>query len=115
MKIALVGLGSAARRIHIPAIRTLRRLQLVGGCDVRADAGKFDFPVYPSVETMLDACRPDLVAIVTPTESHFSLTSLVASRGIHVFCEKPFTSTVDEARELLRVAKAHRVEIAEIG
>ena len=112
MKIALVGLGSAARRIHIPAIGAVRRLQLVGGCDVRTDAGKFDFPVYPAVEGMLDGCRPDLVAIVTPTESHFALASLVASRGIHVFCEKPFTSTVDEARELLRIAKMHGVEIA---
>ena len=112
MKIALVGLGSAARRIHIPAIRMIKRLRLAGGCDVRPDAGNFDFPVYSSVETMLDACRPDLVAIVTPTESHFSLALLVAARGIHVFCEKPFTSTVDEARELLRVAKAHHIEIA---
>src|SRR6266852_2703175 len=95
MKIALVGLGMATRRIHIPAIRAVRRLQLVGGCDVRADVGRFDFQVYPSVETLLDGCRPDLVAIVTPTESHFSLASTVA-----------------EARELLRIAKAHRVEIA---
>ena len=63
MKIALVGLGSAARRIHIPAIRMVKRLQLVGGCDVRADAGKFDFPVYPAVETMLDTSRPELVPL----------------------------------------------------
>ena len=112
MKIALVGLGSAARRIHIPAIRMVSRLKLMGGCDVRADAGTFDFPTYDSVESMLDECRPDIVAIVTPTETHFRLASLVATRGIHVFCEKPFTSTVQEARELLGIAKTHGVEIA---
>ena len=112
MKIALVGLGEAARRIHIPAIRSVQRLQLVGGCDSRSDAGKFDFPVHASVDSMLQHCRPDIVAIATPTETHFSLAAQIASRGIHVFCEKPFTSTVDEALELLRIAKAHRVEIA---
>ena len=112
MKIALIGLGSAARRIHIPAIRAVRRLHLVGGCDVRSDVGRFDFQVYPTVEALLDKCRPDLAAIVTPTESHFSLASMVATRGVHVFCEKPFTSTVAEAGELLRIAKAHGVEVA---
>ena len=112
MKIALIGLGSAARRIHIPAIRLVTRLQLAGGCDVRTVSGKFDFPVYSSVDAMLDASRPDIVAIVTPTESHFSLATLVVARGIHVFCEKPFTSTVAEAQELLRVAKANNVRVA---
>lgn len=112
MKISLVGLGGAARAIHIPAIRSVKRLELVGGCDTRSDAGKFDFPVHTSIDSMLRHCRPDIVAVVTPTETHFSLAAQIVSRGVHVFCEKPFTSTVDEALELLQLAKAHRAEIA---
>ncbi len=70
-----------------------------------------DFPVYASLEEMIGQCRPDLVAIATPTESHFDIASRVASKGIHVFCEKPFTSTVAEAQELLRIAQAHGASI----
>lgn len=112
VKIALVGLGAAARSIHIPAIRRVKRLRLVGGCDVRSDAGKFDFPTYASVGELIEQGRPDIVAIITPTATHFRLASAVLESGIHVFCEKPFTSTVDEALALLRLADARGVRIA---
>jgi D-apiose dehydrogenase len=112
MRIAIVGLGSAARRIHIPAIRKIRRLQLVGGCDVRPDAGRFDFPVYTSLGSLIEQTRPDVVSIVTPTETHFALASRVVASGIHVFCEKPFTTTVEEASALLAEARTRGARIA---
>jgi predicted dehydrogenase len=112
VRIALVGLGSAARQIHVPAIRRVKRLRLVGGCDVRANTGKFDFPTYPSVDELIAQGRPDIVAIVTPTATHFPLASAVLQRGLHVFCEKPFTSTVEEALTLIHLAQARGVQIA---
>lgn len=112
MKIALIGLGSAARRIHAPAIRLVPRLQLVGGCDVSVDVKGFDFPLFTDLEQMIDTCRPDIVSIVTPTDSHFDLSSRVAAKGVHVFCEKPFTSTVAQASELLALARGKGVQVA---
>lgn len=111
MKVAIVGLGSAARRIHIPAYRRLRNVEVVAGCDTAAARGPLGFPVYESVERMLAEHRPDIVTIATPTASHFELASDLLARRIHVFCEKPFTSTVDEAAELLRIAESKRVQI----
>ena len=112
MKIALIGLGSAARKIHIPAIRMVKRLQLVGGCDPAVRPEGFGFAVHAGVEAMIDACRPDIAIIATPTASHFELTAQVISKGVHVLCEKPFTSTVAEAGELIRLARMAGVRIA---
>lgn len=112
MKIAVIGLGSAARRIHLPAIRRVPRLELVGGCDVRAEPQGFDFPVFTDPGQMIDRCRPDIVCIATPTDSHFELACLVATRGVHVFCEKPFTSTVEQAATLLALTRDKGVSVA---
>jgi D-apiose dehydrogenase len=111
MRIALVGLGAAASQIHIPAIRSVETLQLVGGCDIRLPTRHYDFPVHTSVDGMLLQCRPDIVVIGTPTEFHFSIAAQVLSAGTHVFCEKPFTSTLNEALQLLEIAKANGVQI----
>lgn len=112
MKIALIGLGSAARRIHVPAIRRVPRLELVGGCDVTSNLTGFDFPLFTDLEQMIDRCRPDIVSIVTPTDSHFDLASRVAAKGVHVFCEKPFTATVEQAGALLALTRNKGVKIA---
>ena len=45
-----------------------------------------------------------LVVITTPPESHYSLVKGALLAGKHVVCEKPFTSTVAEAEELVALA-----------
>ena len=112
MKIAIVGLGSAARRIHVPACRRLGNVEIVAGCDSAPNRDGFAFPVYDSIERMLAAHRPDIAIIATPTASHFALASQFLARGIHVFCEKPLASTTDEAAELLRIAESQRAMLA---
>jgi len=55
----------------------------------------------------------DAVYIGTPHATHFALASRALSAGKHVLCEKPLTMTADEARELGRIASAHRVFLME--
>ena len=47
----------------------------------------------------------DAVSIVTSTPSHYQIAKDFLSRGKHVLLEKPMTSTVDEAQELIALAK----------
>ena len=42
----------------------------------------------------------DAAIVVTPTSSHFELVRLLLENGKHVFCEKPLTSTLKEAKDL---------------
>jgi predicted dehydrogenase len=48
----------------------------------------------------------DAVSVVTPTPSHHRIARDFLSAGAHVLVEKPITSTLDEARDLVAVAAA---------
>lgn len=51
----------------------------------------------------MDAC--DLVDIVAPTTSHFELGKAAITKGKHVFIEKPLANTMEEAKELVKLAR----------
>ena len=56
-----------------------------------------------------EAVRDDgveAIAIVTPNHMHFPVAKACLESGFHVICDKPMTRTLDEARELRRVADA---------
>jgi predicted dehydrogenase len=66
---------------------------------------------YASYTDMIagEAVRDDgveAIAIVTPNHMHFPVAKACLESGFHVICDKPMTLTVDEARELRRVAEA---------
>lgn len=103
--IAIAGLGAAARQIHLPAYAKLTDLRVVGGCDPAAAGGDFPFPLYATVEELVEQTTPDILAVVTPTASHYELARLGLLAGCHVICEKPFTTDIAEAMELVALAK----------
>lgn len=75
------------------------------------ELGLADERCYASYRDMLaaEAEREDgieAVAIVTPNHMHFPVAQASLDAGFHVICDKPMTVTVDEARELRRVAEA---------
>ena len=72
---------------------------------------------YPGVHTTCDVsevvCSPqiDAVAVITPVWTHFELAKAALENGKHVFVEKPFTSTVAQAEELIELAERKRLTI----
>ena len=103
MKIAIVGLGVAARTIHIPAFESIG-LEIVGGHDPAARAGDFRFPILASVPELLSVTKPDILVVATPPQSHAELTRAGLEAGCHIFCEKPFVETIEQADELIAIA-----------
>ncbi len=59
---------------------------------------------YPDPETLLEEEKPEIVIIGTPPASHKDLCLLALEYGAHVFCEKPFASTVEEADQVIATA-----------
>lgn len=47
----------------------------------------------------------DFVVIVTPNSSHFAIAKAFLENGIHVVCDKPLTTTAEEAEELMSLAE----------
>ena len=106
--IAIVGLGAAARQIHLPAYAKLPALRVVGGSDPAARSGDFPFPLFATVDELLERTRPDILAVVTPTSLHYEHARLGLLAGCHIFCEKPFMSDLDEAAKIVELSHAER-------
>ena len=63
------------------------------------------FPAYDDVERMLDETKPDLVDIITPPETHLDMIKACARRGMAMICQKPFTTSLQTAREAVAIAE----------
>lgn len=57
-----------------------------------------------NIDDLLKDDNIDAVAIVTPVDTHYSLAMKALEHGKHILVEKPFTSTVKEAEEILELA-----------
>lgn len=103
-RVAVAGLGASARSIHLPAYRGLEAVEVVGGADPVVRGG-FPFPVFASAEELVEKTRPDILSVLAPPEAHFPLARLGLEAGCHVLCEKPVTSTLDEADALAALSR----------
>ena len=109
MRIGLVGLGWAARAFHVPALRPIPGTELVGGADMSAEqrstfASETGLPAFDSLEALVETARPEALVIATPPESHAKLCLRALEAGMHVICEKPFVSTLEEADRVIAAA-----------
>ncbi len=60
---------------------------------------------HPSLQALLDVV--DAVTIVVPTPAHLEVAREVLGRGIHALIEKPIAATLEEADEMLALARAN--------
>src|SRR5690606_19767555 len=51
--------------------------------------------------------RIDFVSIVTPNKSHHAIAKAFLEAGFHVVCDKPLTTTLEDAEDLCRLAAQH--------
>lgn len=107
-RIAIAGLGAAAQSIHLPACRGIDGLELVGGYDPVPPAGRLGLSMYASLGELLAKARPDVLIVATPPATHFDVAAQALEAGVHVVCEKPFASNLDEAIGLVRLARRTR-------
>lgn len=54
-----------------------------------------------------DGDRIDFVTIVTPNVSHFEIARAFIEAGFHIVCDKPMTTTLEDAEELCRLVERH--------
>lgn len=110
LRVGLIGCGRIADQ-HAAQIHRVAGAELVGVYDQeelmgRQLAERFAIPrVYSSLDAFLTDLKPDIVHITTPPQSHFTLGKACIEAGSHVYIEKPFTVSADEAIELLEAAE----------
>lgn len=112
LKIGVIGAGHLGK-FHLNNWVTIEGVQVVGFCDTddanaKAVAQKYQLQRFEEVEKLIDAC--DAIDIVAPTTYHFELCELAIKKGKHVFVEKPLANTMDEAKELVKLAKEANIK-----
>lgn len=106
-RVALIGYGYAGRTFHAPLIAATAGLELARVAS--GDAGKVHADL-PDVEVVGDPLRAiaddriDLVVIASPNDSHAPLATAALDAGRHVVVDKPFTTTLAQARALAALA-----------
>src|SRR5262249_10159519 len=87
---------------------------IVALCDVdedRAAKARQHFPrakFYTDFRRMLEQKDLDAVIVATPDHTHAVATAAALKSGLHVYCEKPLTHTVHEARAMAELARKQR-------
>jgi D-apiose dehydrogenase len=110
VRVGIVGLGWAARAFHTPGLRALAEVELVGGADTSAErrsawSAEADAPAFETMDELLERALPELVVVATPPDSHADLCVAALEAGTHVFCEKPFVSSLEEADRVIDAAE----------
>jgi predicted dehydrogenase len=77
----------------------------------RAQKVYHDIPVASDTSEVMSSTDIDAIAIVTPVWTHFELAKAALETGKHVFVEKPFTSCVQQAEELINLAQQKNLKI----
>jgi predicted dehydrogenase len=117
IQVGVIGAGTAALTAHLPALRSSTRFRLVGICDAdpeRLAEALECFPArgFESVEKLLQEPELDAVVVATPPGSHAAIAGAALGARKHVLCEKPLAPSVQECRELVKLATERRVVLA---
>jgi predicted dehydrogenase len=117
LNIAGIGIGGICKS-NLDALKTEN---IVALCDVDHDYAAPVFKKYPNAKIhtdyreMFDKQKDiDAVVIATPDHTHAVISMAAIQAGKHVYCQKPLTHDVYEARMLAKAAKEKKV-ITQMG
>ena len=112
-KIAIIGLGKWGKNL----IRDVSKISCVKKCSSLGDSKNISWlkKNYPSIQYTSDSQEIfadkeiDAVIIATPINTHYNLVKKALLSKKHVFVEKPISSTLSKAEELIKIAKKNNL------
>jgi predicted dehydrogenase len=109
VRTAVIGVGYLGR-FHAQKYATLPDSTLVAVVDAAGDARErvaAELGCRAVADHREILGEVDAVSIATPTPLHYPIARECLERGVHVLVEKPITTTLDEARSLIEIARRH--------
>ena len=106
IRTAVIGVGYLGK-FHAQKYAQLASSELVAVCDASLEiaetiAKEHNITAYTEYEELIG--KVDAVSIVVPTKKHYEVAKVFLENGVHVLLEKPITSTVEQAKELVKIA-----------
>lgn len=113
LNVAIIGCGGIGR-LHAYAYSHLDNVNLCALIDfdqarAQALADEFGGKVYRSIDEVPE--KLDLVSVVTPPSTHYAIVMDLLDRGIPVFCEKPITMDIEQAKEVARKSRESGIPV----
>lgn len=101
LKIGIIGAGMMGST-HAAAYDGIPKVRIVGVADEQPEtaaklAGLYGANSYASMEALIEAEQPNVIDICLPNHLHKSHVIRAASGGMHVFCEKPIATSLEDA------------------
>jgi predicted dehydrogenase len=112
LKIGVFGAGHLGK-IHIQQWKEIEGIEIVGFYDPNDENAasaidQYGVKRFSESSSLLQLC--DAVDIVSNTTHHFEIAKAALLLGKHIFVEKPFTNTLEEAQELIKLIKEANVK-----
>jgi predicted dehydrogenase len=116
IKAGVIGVGHLGKH-HARVYSQIPEAELIGVHDTNSEKGKkvakeFDTRHFENLGDLLEGI--DAVSLVVPTTFHYSLACDVLDRGVDLLIEKPITETVNQAEELVSLAKSKNL-VLQVG
>ena len=117
VRIGIVGCGSVMRGSYMPLAQQLRMrglVEVVAACDMVESRRelvreRFGIPRFTTdYRDIVQADDVDLVLVLTSMPQHGPITRAALEAGKHVLVEKPMATTLEEATEIVELAKHSR-------
>ncbi len=118
IRTAIVGLGKMGLS-HLAILRMHPDLDVVGVCDstgyVRDVLAKYTgMDCYEDFDRMLTQTNAEAVVVAVPSKLHAPMVEKALTRGMHVFCEKPFVLDVKDGERLVALAERGQL-VTQVG
>ncbi len=115
IRIGVIGLGTMAQLVHIPLLRSIEGVELVGVSDLDSVKGeryshKQRLKWFENPEDMMEQ-KLDSVFILTPNNSHLPLAIGALEYGLDVIVEKPLARSVAEAEKMIACAEKNNKKL----
>lgn len=112
LKIGVFGAGHLGK-IHIQQWKEIEGVEIVGFYDpndenAQSAINQYAVQRFTDRDSLLQGC--DAVDIVSNTTHHYEIAKAALLLGKHIFVEKPFTNTLAEAQELIKLIKEANVK-----
>lgn len=116
IKLGVIGVGHLGQH-HVKHYCSIKETTLVGLFDTDEKQAlkiskQFNIPIFDNLNKLISSV--DAVSIVTPTIHHAEVAEYCLKMKKHVFIEKPITSTIREAENLIEIAK-NKKKIIQVG
>jgi predicted dehydrogenase len=119
LRVGIIGCGGLAQGAHLPSLMRMKEtdnVEIVAVCDVyqkRLDQAATTTGAAPvkDYRAILDRKDIDYVAIVTPEHWHARMTLDAADAGKHIYCEKPMTWSIEQAKQVVKKIQQTNVKM----